>query len=239
MIQHIKSAERYHADHGWLSTWHHFSFNDYFDPNNVSFGALRVFNEDIVRPRSGFPRHSHRDMEIVTYVLAGELEHEDNQGNRGRILPGEVQVMSAGTGIAHAERNPSDAPLHLLQIWIVPRTRGLAPRWEQHRFSADERRRTLLPVVTPAGTGATRGTSNPSKLQIDQDATFFVASLAAGEAVSHVSEPGRRSYVFAISGTLDVNGVALEPGDQARITEDPTLTLTARAASELILIDLP
>ena len=116
MIQHIKFAERYHADHGWLSTWHHFSFNDYFDPDNVSFGALRVFNEDIVQARSGFPRHAHHDMEIVTYVLSGELEHEDNQGNRGHILPGEVQVMSAGTRIAHAERNPSDAPLHLLQI---------------------------------------------------------------------------------------------------------------------------
>jgi redox-sensitive bicupin YhaK (pirin superfamily) len=196
-----------------------------------------VFNEDIVQPRSGFPRHSHRDMEIVTYVLAGELEHEDNQGNRGHILPGEVQVMSAGTGIAHAERNPSDAPLHLLQIWIVPRTRGLAPRWEQHRFSPDERRGTLLPVVTPAGAGATH--ASPSKLQIDQDATFFVASLAPGETVSHASEPGRRAYVFAISGALDLNSVALETGDQARITEEPTLTLTARAASELILIDLP
>jgi hypothetical protein len=116
--------------------------------------------------------------------------------------------MSAGTGIAHAERNPSDAPLHLLQIWIVPRTRGLAPRWEQHRFSLDERRGTLLPVVTPAGAGATH--ASPSKLQIDQDATFFVASLAPGETVSHVSEPGRRAYVFAVSGALDLNDTALE-----------------------------
>jgi redox-sensitive bicupin YhaK (pirin superfamily) len=145
--------------------------------------------------------------------------------------------MSAGTGIAHAERNPSDAPLHLLQIWIVPRTRGLAPRWEQHRFGPDERRGTLLPVVTPAGSGATSASS--SKLQIDQDATFFVASLAPGETVSHGSEAGRRAYVFAISGAFDVNGFTLETGDQARIAEEPTLTLTARAASELILIDLP
>src|SRR5580765_7123355 len=235
MIQHIKGAERYHADHGWLSTWHHFSFNDYFDPDNVSFGALRVFNEDIVQARSGFPRHGHRDMEIVTYVLSGELEHEDNQGNRGHILPGEVQVMSAGTGIVHAERNPSSSPLHLLQIWIVPRTSGLAPRWEQHRYGPDERRGTLLPVVTPSGTGA----AHTSKLLIDQDATFFVTSLASGQTVSHVTGAGRRAYVFAISGALDVNDVPLETGDQARITGNPALTLTARAASEAILIDLP
>ena len=181
MIQIIKSADRYHADHGWLSTWHHFSFNDYFDPNNVQFGALRVFNEDIVQPASGFPSHPHRDMEIVTYVLDGELEHQDNQGNRGHILPGEVQVMSAGTGIVHAERNPSrETPLHLLQIWVVPRTRGLKPRWEQQRFEPAARRNALLPVVTPAGAPAT----GPSLLQIDQDATFFVSTLDEGKSLT-------------------------------------------------------
>jgi len=236
MIQHIKSDERYHADHGWLSTWHHFSFNDYVDPHNESFGPLRVFNEDIVQPASGFPPHPHRDMEIVTYVLAGELEHQDNQGNRGRVLPGEVQVMSAGTGIVHAERNPSPAtPLHLLQIWIMPRTRGLKPRWEQQRFAPGARQDRLLPVVTP-NDGAPAG---ESKLQIDQDASLFVASLETGRTVVHTSGPGRRSYLFVISGALDLNGMKLDAGDQARVAGEAALTIEARAPSELILIDLP
>ena len=237
MIQHIKSADRYHADHGWLSTWHHFSFNDYVDPDNVSFGPLRVFNEDIVQPASGFPPHGHRDMEIITYVLGGELEHQDNRGNRGRILAGEVQVMSAGTGIVHAESNPSPTtPLHLLQIWIMPRTRGLTPRWEQQRFTADARRGTLLPVVTPKNGSPAEGAS---KLQIDQDAALHVASLDRGQAVTHPTRSGRRVYLFAISGALDLNGLALEAGDQARITGEPRLDIKARAAAEVILIDLP
>ncbi len=237
MIQHIKSAERYHADHGWLSTWHHFSFNDYFDPANVSFGPLRVFNEDIVQPASGFPPHSHRDMEIITYVLAGELEHQDNQGHRGRILPGEVQVMSAGTGIVHSEANPSPtAPLHLLQIWIMPRTRGLTPRWVQQRFTADARKGAPLAVVTPKDGRTPAGTS---KLQIDQDATVYVASLEAGQSVPHARTPGRRAYLFAISGALDVNGLRLDSGDQARMTDETMIALEARAPAEVILIDLP
>ncbi|HET8576662.1 MAG TPA: pirin family protein [Methylomirabilota bacterium] len=236
MIQIIRSHERYHADHGWLSTWHHFSFNDYFDPNNVQFGPLRVFNEDIVQPSSGFPPHPHRDMEIVTYVLDGELEHQDNQGNRGRIQPGEVQVMSAGTGIVHAESNPSaTTPLHLLQIWVLPRTRALKPRWEQQRFDADARRNSLLPVVTPSGMPA----AGASRLQIDQDATFLVSALDQGKSLTHVSRSGRRAYLFAIAGALEVNDARLESGDQARITDEPTLTLTARTPTELILIDLP
>jgi redox-sensitive bicupin YhaK (pirin superfamily) len=236
MIQIIKSGDRYHADHGWLSTWHHFSFNDYFDPNNVQFGALRVFNEDIVQPASGFPPHPHRDMEIVTYVLDGELEHQDNQGNRGHILPGEVQVMSAGTGIVHAERNPSpETPLHLLQIWVMPRTRGLKPRWEQQRFEPAARRNALLPVVTPAGAPA----AGPSRLQIDQDATFFVSTVEEGKSLTHKSAGGR-AYLFAISGALEVNETLIETGDQARITDESTLTITARkGVTELILIDLP
>jgi redox-sensitive bicupin YhaK (pirin superfamily) len=237
MIQIIRAGERYHADHGWLSTWHHFSFNDYFDPDNVQFGALRVFNEDIVQPSSGFPPHPHRDMEIVTYVLDGELEHEDNQGNRGHIMPGEVQVMSAGTGIVHAERNPSPAtPLHLLQIWVVPRTRGLRPRWEQQRFEPAARRNALLPVVTPVGTPA----AGPSRLQIDQDATFLVSALDEGKSLTHMSPAGRRAYLFAISGALEVQEALIETGDQARIIDESTLTLTARkGVTELILISLP
>jgi len=243
MIQHIKSADRYHADHGWLSTWHHFSFNDYFDPDNVSFGALRVFNDDFVQPASGFPPHSHRDMEIITYVLAGELEHQDNQGNVGRIGPGEVQVMSAGTGILHAERNPSrDTILHLLQIWIMPRTRGLRPRWEQQPFPAEARRGRLLPVVTPGDPPLPAGAKPAGAegtLRIDQDASLFVASLASGQSVAHTARPGRRSYLFAISGDVELNGMPLAAGDQARISAESALDIRATAPAEIILIDLP
>ncbi len=237
MITTIKSADRYHADHGWLSTWHHFSFNDYFDPDNVHFGPLRVFNDDIVQPASGFPPHPHRDMEIVTYVLSGELEHQDNQGNRGRVHSGEVQVMSAGTGIVHAEYNPSPTtPLHLLQIWIMPRTRGLEPRWEQQRFEPGARSGTLLPLVTPAGsTPAAGGT----RLQIDQDASIFVSALEAGKRVSHASRAGRRAYLFAIAGRVALNGTTLEVGDQARVTDEPALTIEAEAPADVILLDLP
>ena len=176
-------------------------------------------------------------MEIVTYVLDGELEHQDNQGNRGHILPGEVQVMSAGTGIIHAERNPSAAtPLHLLQIWIMPRTRDLKPRWEQQRFEPAARRNALLPVVTPSGPPAT----GPSRLQIDQDAAFLVSALDEGKSLTHMSPAGRRAYLFAISGALEVNETLIETGDQARIIDEPTLTLTARKGiADLILIDLP
>jgi hypothetical protein len=239
MIQHIKSADRYHADHGWLSTWHHFSFDDYFDRDNVQFGPLRVFNDDIVQPSSGFPPHPHRDMEIVTYVLAGELEHQDDRGHRGRVLAGEVQVMSAGTGIVHAERNPSPTtPLHLLQIWILPRTRGLEPRWEQRRFSREDRQGRLLPVVGP-GCPPFASSAGSGALPIDQDALIHVAALGAGDAVAHAMAPGRRVYLFAIAGSLDVNGLGLAQGDQARITGEPRVALAARAPSEVILIDLP
>jgi redox-sensitive bicupin YhaK (pirin superfamily) len=242
MIHHIKAHERYHADHGWLSTWHHFSFNDYFDPQNVSFGPLRVFNDDTVQPAGGFPAHSHRDMEIVTYVLAGELEHQDDQGNRGRIGPGEVQVMSAGTGIVHAEYNPSrTTAVHFLQIWVVPRTRGLQPRWQQERFAREARAGTLLPVVTPSDRPMRPGerVGRPGVLQIDQDATFYVGALAADQRVTHAAAPDRRAYLFAISGSLVVNGFALDAGDQARITGETSLAIEARAPADLILIDLP
>jgi redox-sensitive bicupin YhaK (pirin superfamily) len=169
-------------------------------------------------------------------VLAGELEHQDNQGNRGRVLAGEVQVMSAGTGIVHAERNPSPTtPLHLLQIWIVPRTRGLRPRWAQQRFPAEARRGTLLPVVTPSD----RPAAAASTLGIDQDASVLVAALAPGEAVTHAMSAGRRAYLFAIAGALALNGRRIEAGDQARITDEPVLAIEASAAADLILIDLP
>lgn len=236
MITLRPAGERGRTRLAWLDSLHTFSFNQYYDPLHMGFRSLRVINEDRVAPGKGFGTHSHRDMEIVTYVLAGELEHQDNQGNRGRVLAGEVQVMSAGTGIVHAERNPSpNTPLHLLQIWIVPRTRGLRPRWAQQRFPAEARRGTLLPVVTPSD----RPAAAASTLGIDQDASVLVAALAPGEAVTHAMSAGRRAYLFAIAGALALNGRRIEAGDQARITDEPVLAIEASAAADLILIDLP
>lgn len=231
MIQVIKSKDRYHHQTDWLSTYWHFAFDHYWDPSNVSFGVLRVFNDDVIQPGTGFPLHGHRDMEIVTCALEGELEHEDNLGNRGRIRAGEVQVMSAGTGIVHAERNPSKTEaLHLLQIWIVPRTKGLRPRWEQRKFTAAERQGRLLPVVSVDG---------KDSLRIDQDATIFLSTLDPGQGVMHPITARRGAYLFTISGALELNGVPLAAGDQARIIEESRLALDAQAATELILLDLP
>lgn len=231
MIKTIKSDERYHADWGWLDTRWHFSFDTYHDPANLNWGALRVFNDDVIQPAKGFGFHPHRDMEIVTYVLEGELEHRDNQGNRGVIHPGEVQVMSAGTGIIHSEYNHSaEKPLHLLQLWILPRHDGSKPRWEQHQFANSERQGKLLPVVSD---GALPGT-----LRIDQDAQIYVSALAAGQQVEHRSRPGRKAYLFAISGEAEVNGTRLSAGDQARIADEPGLKIGATKDAELILLDL-
>jgi len=232
VIKILKANERHHRDLGWLSTYWHFSFDDYYDPANTNWGALRVFNDDIIQPGQGFGAHPHRDMEIVTYVLDGELEHQDNQGNRGVIRAGEFQVMSAGTGIVHAEYNHSrERPLHLLQLWITPRTKGLPPRWEQRRFTVEDRMGKLLPVVS--------GGDVPATLIFDQDAVIYVSSLGAGQEVTHKSRPGRKPYLFVITGSLTVNGTLVAAGDQARIADEPELALQATEAAELIFLDLP
>jgi hypothetical protein len=232
MIKVIKAKDRHYRDIGWLQTYWHFSFDDYRDPANMNWGVLRVFNDDIIQPGQGFGAHPHRDMEIVTYVLDGELEHQDNQGNRGVIRAGEVQVMSAGTGIVHAEYNHSkERSVHLLQLWITPRTKGLPPRWEQRRFAVEDRMGKLLPVVS--------GGNVPETLAIDQDAVIYVSSLRAGQGVTHKSRPGRKAYLFVITGSLAINGTLLAPGDQARIAEEPELTFQAKEAAELLFLDLP
>jgi hypothetical protein len=232
MIKVIKSAERHHANFGWLDTHWHFSFDTYYDPRNVNWGALRVFNDDVIQPGQGFGMHGHRDMEIITYVLEGELEHRDSQGNRGVIHPGEVQVMSAGTGIMHSEFNPSgDKPLHLLQIWVLPRRRGLQPRWEQRQLAVAERNGKLRAVVS---SGEVAGT-----LRIDQDAQVYVSRLKVGEEVAHQSRAGRKAYLFVIGGGLSVNGTPLAAGDQARMADETELKIQAKQDSELILLDLP
>lgn len=232
MINVIKSEERHHENFGWLDTRWHFSFDTYHDPANLNWGALRVFNDDVIEPGQGFGMHGHRDMEIVTYVISGALEHQDSVGNRGVVHPGEVQVMSAGSGIMHAEFNHSkQEPVHLLQLWILPRRRGLKPRWEQRQFSPQERAGKLLPVVSG---GEANGT-----LHIDQDVQIFVSALNSGEQVIHQSRTGRKAYLFMIEGALTVNGDSLVKGDQARIADQAELSIHARENAEFILLDLP
>ena len=232
MIKVIKSGERHHENFGWLDTKWHFSFDTYHDPANTHWGALRVFNDDVVEPGQGFGMHPHGDMEIITYVLSGALEHQDSMGHRGVVHPGEVQVMSAGTGITHSEYNHSKQdPVHLLQLWIFPRTRNLTPRWEQRQFSPAERGGKLLPVVSDGALADT--------LHIDQDAHVYVSSLQAGDEVTHKSEAGRKAYLFVIEGGVTLNGTTLAKGDQARLANERELKIRASEAAELILLDLP
>lgn len=232
MISITPSAQRYFTDIGWLQSHWHFSFSDYHDPANVQWSKLRVFNDDVVQPGGGFGMHPHRDMEIVTYVVKGELEHKDHLGNRGIIHPGEVQVMSAGRGIMHAEFNHSkEHPVHLMQLWILPRKQGNVPRWEQERFSPEQRAGKLLPVVSA---GNVEGT-----LAIDQEATIYVSRLTKDQKVAHEFAAGRSGYLFVIDGAISLNGKKLSAGDQARIKEEKRLDITADENAELIFLDLP
>ena len=232
MITVRRSQERGHADHGWLDTWHSFSFDGYHDPAHVHFGPLRVLNEDYVAPGAGFPPHPHRDMEIITIVLEGAVAHQDSTGGAGTVRPGEVQVMTAGTGVVHSEFNPSEAErLHLLQIWIMPDARGHTPRYDQKTFAAAARRNALLPVVS--------GRGGNGALPIHQDATLYVSDLEAGRTLTHALAPGRRAYVFVTKGELEVNGTALAAGDAAQIEREQRVALRSAAPVELLLIDLP
>lgn len=230
MIQTIPSDQRHHSDFGWLSTRWHFSFDSYYDPANVNWGPLRVFNDDVVQPGQGFGTHGHRDMEIVSVVLDGALEHADSIGTREVLNAGEVQVMSAGSGIRHSEYNASTTdPVHFLQLWITPRTRGLSPRWAQREFSARDGR--LLPVVSNG--------EIPGTLTIDQDASIYLSRLSAGQSLTHEAKPGRKAYLFTMEGKLAVNGVGLSAGDQARIDHEPKLELVAQSDTHFVLLDLP
>lgn len=215
----------------WLSTRYSFSFDRYYDPANLHFGALRVFNEDVIAPHTGFGLHPHQDMEIVTYVISGELEHRDSMGNVGRLRAGEVQRMSAGTGMMHAETNPGDEPLHLLQVWFLPSRKGLPPSWEQKSFTQEERSGRLLPVVSSRDL--------PGAMTIHQDVTYYLGRLAPGLSVRHTPDPDRRLYLFLISGSLRLgDGTVLRAGDTARIKDVPDLIITAEENAELVLFDL-
>jgi len=242
MIQTIRSEDRYHLETDWLSTNWHFSFDHYHDPKNMNFGPLRVFNDDTVAPAGGFPFHSHREMEIVTYVIDGALEHKDSMGNTGVIRPGEIQRMSAGTGVRHSEFNPSaKEPVHLIQLWIMPAVQHLEPSWEQKSFSLSDRKGKLLPIAVPAGKN---GSTSSTAVQIHQDATIYTSLLTPGQSVTHKLGQGRRAYIFVISGNLKLNGETLAAGDQARVSSERELQLSATSGSsstpaDFLLIDLP
>jgi redox-sensitive bicupin YhaK (pirin superfamily) len=246
MIQTIRSNERYHTETDWLNTHWHFSFDDYHDPANMNFGPLRVFNDDVVAPAGGFPFHSHREMEIITYIIEGALEHRDDMGNVGVIRPGEIQRMSAGTGVRHSEYNPSKKDhVRLLQLWIMPSVQHLEPSWEQKSFSLADRSGKLLPIAVPAGRNGLPGVNSAKgTVQIHQDAKIYTSLLAPGQSTIHRLAQGRRAYIFVIGGNLKLNGEMLAPGDQARVTSERDLQLAAAAepgaaAADFLLLDLP
>jgi quercetin 2,3-dioxygenase len=247
MITQRSAADRGHADHGWLLSHHSFSFADYHDPRFMGFRTLRVLNEDIVAPGEGFPTHSHHDMEILTWILEGALEHKDSMGNGSVIRPGELQRMSAGTGVQHSEANPSQARVHLLQIWIVPEQRGLPPGYEQKAFPEAARRGKLCLLASRNG--------RDGSVTIHQDAELWTALLARGEQVVHPLRPGRHAWVQVARGTVTVRGnttdflgasssIVLRAGDGASISEEQQVVLLANEGgpggtpAEVLLFDL-
>lgn len=234
VIKTIKANEHYKNDMDWLTTYHHFSFADYYNPEKMNFGPLRVFNDDIVQPGTGFDFHQHRDMEIITYLIEGELEHKDNQGNHGVIYPGEVQRMTAGSGILHSEFNHSqEKPLRLLQMWVFANKKGLQPSWEQKKFTKDERVNKLVPVVT------SENKRDVDALRIHQDATFYLSMLTTGGQVEHALNTGRKAYLFVIYGAIKLNGNLMQTRDAAMIEKENNLEIKADKPTEIILIDLP
>ncbi len=231
MIEIVKAGARHLSDFGWLKTYWLFSFSDYFDPRNIQFGALRVFNDDVVQPGTGFPTHPHEEMEIVTIVLDGEMTHRDSMGNQAVIRTGDVQRMSAGTGLTHSEYNLADRPVHFYQIWIFPDEAKLKPSYDQKRFSASDWRNKLLPVAS--------GQGKAGAVTFHTDATIYRCDLEAGKKVAHKATAGRRIFVYLTKGLLTANGEAVRSKDQARIDIDEPLVLEAKQDSELILIDVP
>ncbi len=231
MIQVRRAEERGHADHGWLDTWHTFSFASYHDPAHMGFRALRVINEDRVAPGTGFGKHGHSDMEIVTYVLDGALRHEDSLGNGSVIAPHDVQRMTAGTGVLHSEQNASrDLPVHLLQIWLLPERRGLAPGYEQRRVAPEEKRGRWRLI------GARDG--REGAVTIHQDVDLYATLLAPGEVVTHRLRPGRHAWLQVARGQVTLGGQALAAGDGAAVGGEAALEVRAGSDAELLLFDL-
>lgn len=238
MLELIKSCDRGYADHGWLKSFHSFSFADYYDPKRMGFGALRVINEDRIAPGSGFGTHGHRDMEIVSYVLAGELAHQDSMGNgkpggahAGVIRPGEVQRMSAGTGVMHSEYNNAPGQqTHFLQIWIQPRERGIPPSYEQKRFDDAEKRGQLRLVASPDG--------EQGSVRIHADAWLYAGLFDGGETAVLPLAPAHRSYVHLVRGALTVNGQRLASGDALQLSGETRVELSAGEDAEVLVFDL-
>ncbi len=232
MITKRSARERGHAHHGWLEAFHTFSFADYFDPRFLGYGPLRVINQDRVEPGQGFPTHAHRDMEIVTYVLDGALEHKDSLGNGSRIVPGEVQFMSAGSGVTHSEFNPSPTQvLHLLQMWVVPARRGGVPRYEQRTLAAQARQSRLATLLSPDG--------RDQSIVIGQDAVLYASLLDGSDRVSWQPTRGRRAWLHLAKGSLELNGQRLEAGDGAAIENEDKLEFARAQRAEFVLWDLP
>jgi quercetin 2,3-dioxygenase len=233
MILVYPAEERYFADHGWLKSYFSFSFAEYFDPNNLSFGPLRVLNDDVVAPLRGFGAHPHKEMEIVSIVLKGQLQHQDSTGHTAITTFGGVQRMSAGTGVIHSEMNPSKTEeVNFLQLWFLPETYGLQPSYEQTFFDVDKLKNNLLPVVSKH--------SGENIAHIHQDLTIYLSDLEANHKIRFTQEKGRRIFIFVIEGDLTVNkDTTLKRRDSARITNEHDILLTSTEGSRFMLIDLP
>ncbi|MCP5421040.1 MAG: pirin family protein [Gammaproteobacteria bacterium] len=232
MITIRNAEERGHVRYDWLDTYHTFSFGEYYDPRHMGISNLRVINDDTIAPSGGFPTHGHRDMEIITYVLSGALEHKDSLGNGSVIRPGDVQRMSAGTGILHSEFNPSATePLHLLQIWLQPNRSGVRPGYEQKFFSAEEKRGRFKLLASPDG--------RDGSLTAHQDASLSSVVLESGEAADYALAMGRQAYVQVARGTVSINGQTLKTGDGAWVANEPQVRIEGLADAEVLLFDLP
>ena len=225
-----KSKDRGYADHGWLRSFHTFSFADYYDPGHMGFGPLRVINEDRINPDKGFGTHGHRDMEIISYVLDGELAHKDSMGNGSSIVPGDVQRMSAGSGVRHSEFNHAQSVTHFLQIWIEPNELGIEPGYEQKHFDAASKRGQLRLIAS--------SDARDGSVKIHQDASLYAALVDGAEKVTHVLAAGRRAYVHVALGKVTVNGAPLEAGDAMKISSAGPVVLEQGAGAEVLLFDL-
>jgi len=231
MITIRKSSDRGHADHGWLNARHTFSFGDYRDRNHMGFRSLRVINEDVVAPGMGFPQHPHDNMEIITYILSGELAHRDTLGSGAVIKPGDVQHMTAGTGIEHSEFNASRTqPVHLLQIWIKPEARDLTPVYNEKHFTEESRTDQLRLVASREGTDGA--------IKVNQDVSLYASLLTQGKSVIFNLGPGRHGWLQVARGGVSLNGLELAAGDGAAVSDERLLTIQARADSEFLLFDL-
>jgi len=231
MIELRPGHERCHVNHRWLDSYHTFSFADYYDPGQMGFSSLRVINEDRVKPSQGFPTHSHRDMEIVTYVLEGALEHKDSMGNGTVIRPGDVQRMSAGTGITHSEYNASTTePVHFLQIWILPDTQGIEPSYEQKPIARGDGRSRWILIASPDG--------RDGSVTVHQDARLYTAFMKAGDDVTHILAEGRKAYLHVARGAVTLGPRTLQAGDEAKITDEHEISLSAKDDAEVLVFDL-